>query len=263
MSCEEIQVALSLYDDDALALSTRLACDDHLRHCPVCRAELAELRSITRNLARLAPPPAAGNLANVISNAMAIEAGVRTPVQSIGTQLGNWLRPRLVPYAISSFASVMLFIGMFAGLRPHLVALREAQMATEVYLNKPGASPFYDINQPISSESYAALRAPFSGESPSLNPRGALAAMTRSAMHMQSGTRTTSDDMIVVADVYGNGSASLAGVVYAPRDGRMLDEFQAALRQNAAFVPASMDGRPTTMRVVFSLQKVDVPERNF
>jgi hypothetical protein len=80
---------------------------------------------------------------------------------------------------------------------------------------------------------------------------------------MHDGNRSNSDEMVVVADVYGNGSASLAGVVNPPRDSRMLDEFQAALRQDAAFVPASLDGRPTTVRVVFSLQKVDVPERNF
>jgi hypothetical protein len=261
MSCDEIQIALSLYDDDALPLSTRLACDDHLGQCPVCRAELAELRSLTRNLARLSPPPPARNLAGVISYAISIEAGARVPAKPIGTQLANWLRPRVVPYAISSFASVMLFISMFAGLRPHLIALHEAQVANEAF-NNANSSPFFDINQPISSESYAALRAPFSGESPSLNPGGALAAMTRSAMYPR-GAHVESDDMIVVADVYGNGSASLAGVVYAPRDSRMLDQFQAALRQNAAFVPASLDGRPTTMRVVFSLQKVDVPERNF
>jgi hypothetical protein len=263
MSCDEIQLALSVYDDDVLTPSVKVACDDHLQRCPVCRAELADLRSLTRSLARLAPPPPAADLAGVISCALAIEAGARVPARSIGSQLADWLRPRMVPYAISSFASVVLFIGMFVGLRPHFVALREAQEANEAFQNAAGPA-FYDINQPIiSSESYAALRAPFSGESPSLNPRGALAAMTRSAMHIHDGNRTESDDMIVVADVYANGSASLAGVVYPPRDSRMLDEFQAALRQNAAFVPASLDGRPTTMRVVFSVQKVDVPERNF
>ena len=261
MSCDEIQLALSLYDDDALALPSRLACDEHLRQCPACRAQLAELRALSRNLARLAPPPPAENLANIISNALATEVGARAREESWGTQMANWLRPRLLPYTVSSFASVMLFLGMFAGLRPHLVALREAQMANDTSVFQPSSPFIYDINQPISSESYAALRAPFSGESPSLNPRGALAAMTRSAMH--DGNRLNSDEMVVVADVYGNGSASLAGVVNPPRDSRMLEEFQAALRQNAAFVPASLDGRPTTVRVVFSLQKVDVTERNF
>jgi hypothetical protein len=43
----------------------------------------------------------------------------------------------------------------------------------------------------------------------------------------------------------------------------MLDEFESALRQNAAFVEASLDRRPDTMRVVFAVQKVDVDDRKF
>ncbi len=69
--------------------------------------------------------------------------------------------------------------------------------------------------------------------------------------------------MVVVADVFSNGSASLAEVVQAPRDRRMLDDFESALRRDAAFVPASLDRRPDTMRVVFTVQKVDVRDRNF
>jgi hypothetical protein len=52
-------------------------------------------------------------------------------------------------------------------------------------------------------------------------------------------------------------------VVQPPKDKRMLDEFESALRQDPAFVKASLDRRPDTMRVVFSVQKVDVGGRNF
>jgi hypothetical protein len=69
--------------------------------------------------------------------------------------------------------------------------------------------------------------------------------------------------MIVVADVFSNGAASLADVVQAPRNRQMLNDFESALRQDAAFVPASLDRRPDTMRVVFAVQKVDVDDRNF
>jgi hypothetical protein len=51
--------------------------------------------------------------------------------------------------------------------------------------------------------------------------------------------------------------------MHAPRDRRMLADFEKALRQNAAFVPAAMDRRPETMRVVFSIQRVDVRESNY
>src|SRR5205807_9596567 len=170
MSCDEIQVALSLYDDDALALSTRLACDDHLRRCPVCRAHLAELRSLARNLGRLTRALPPNNLAMAISQALATEAGARErePVLPWAIQMGNWLRPRLLPYSVSSFASVLLFISMFAGLRPHMVALHEAQVANEASEYVAGSPSAYDINRPISSASYAALRAPYSVEAPSL-----------------------------------------------------------------------------------------------
>jgi hypothetical protein len=135
-------------------------------------------------------------------------------------------------------------------------------MANQTSKYVAGPPSAYDINRPISSENYAALRAPYSVESPSLDPRGALAAMTRSSSHGHENS-ASADDMIVVADVYSNGNASLASVVYPPRDQRMLDDFQDALRKNAAFVPASLDGRPDTMRVVFTVQRVDVRERNF
>jgi hypothetical protein len=63
--------------------------------------------------------------------------------------------------------------------------------------------------------------------------------------------------------VYGNGSASLAAVVEAPRNPRMLDELQDAFRKNPAFLPASLDRRPQTMRVVFALHKMNVPDESY
>ena len=69
--------------------------------------------------------------------------------------------------------------------------------------------------------------------------------------------------MMVVADVFSNGTASVADVMHAPKDRRLLDDFQAALRNNAVFVPAALDRRPETMRVVFSIQRVEVRESNY
>ena len=149
---------------------------------------------------------------------------------------------------------------MFAGLRSSLRAFHDWDVATRQAQDSVTFKAYggYDIMQPISAELFAAGRAPFSADSPSLNPRGALAAFTLSALQQDE-----DDDMVVVADVFSNGSASLADVMQAPRDRRMLDEFQVALRKNPAFVPASFDRRPQTMRVVFVIQKVDVRERQF
>jgi hypothetical protein len=267
MSCQETQQSLSLYVDDQLALPVRAACDEHLRECPMCRAELAEMRAVSRGLASLARPQAPPDLASAISDRLLIEAAARErqPFLPFGVRLARWLRPRLMPYTVGSLASILLFGVMFNALRPHMRALSEAAIAAReadaasykiTFLGTEGPS----IYEPITPELFAAQRTPFNVESPSLNPRGALAALTRAKSH---GHDEGEDDMIVVADVFSNGRASLADVVQAPRDRRMLDEFQVALRKNAAFVPAYYDRRPETMRVVFVVQKVDVPERNF
>jgi Putative zinc-finger len=264
MLCEETKSSLSAYIDDGLSLPVRAALDQHLNRCPVCRAEVAKLRTLTRQLSSLARPVVPANLASSITDALMIEAAAQrqTPETSFGTRIALWLEPKLMPYTVGSFASVILFLGMFAGLRPHFVALRQAAAMQRAVVVDIAPYP-YDLNQPVTPEMFAAKRAPYAELSPSLNPDGALAALTGSYARPHDDRYQDEDDMIVVADVFSNGAASLAGVVQAPRDRRMLDEFEIALRQDAAFVPASMDRRPDTMRVVFSVQKVDVRERNF
>lgn len=265
MLCEEAKQSLSLYIDNALTLPARVALDEHLNVCPLCRAEVTSLRGLTRELAMMTRPVPPLDLSFAINNALAIEAAARrqSPKISFGDRLARFLEPRLMPYSIGSVASVILFVAMFAGLRPHFVALREAaaQQNSAIYV-MPGPAN-YDITKPVNSVDFAASRAPFAEQSPSLNPKGALAILTRSYAYPRPDRNEDADDMIVVADVFSNGSASLAEVVQPPRNRKMLNDFQTALRQDAAFVPASMDRRPDTMRVVFSVQKVDVRDRNF
>jgi anti-sigma factor RsiW len=264
MSCEETKSSLSLYLDDAVSLPARVAIDEHLNRCPVCRAELAQLRSVTRRLGLLTRPIPPPDLVASISDALAIEVAAKrqAPNPSFTYRLARFLEPRLMPYTVGSFTSVILFALMFAGLRPHFVALREAAMQNNSVIVLDTIDAGYDLRQPVTPEVFAASRAPYAEQSPSLNPGGALAELTRSYAHPHN-SYESGDDMVVVADVFSNGSASLAGVVQAPRDKQMLDEFERALRKDAAFVPASMDNRPETMRVVFAVQKVDVDDRNF
>ncbi|HEY7784914.1 MAG TPA: zf-HC2 domain-containing protein, partial [Pyrinomonadaceae bacterium] len=56
MSCEETKQSLSAYVDDCLTLPVRAAVDEHIDRCPVCRAELAKLKTLTRSLRNLTPP---------------------------------------------------------------------------------------------------------------------------------------------------------------------------------------------------------------
>jgi len=262
MTCEETRALLSQFIDDALSLPVRFTVDEHLDSCPVCRSEAAQLRSLSRGLRQLARPAVPVDLASTITEALVIEVAARrqSPERSFGERVTLWLRPRLMPYTVGSLASVVLFFSVFVALSPHFMALQKAAGRLETVMVFR-ASPGYDLNQPVSSENFSAMRAPFAEQSPSLNPGGALAALTGS--YANPNANQNGDDMIVVADVFSNGSASLADVVQAPRDRRMLADFELALRQSAAFVPASLDRRPDTMRVVFSVQKVDVRERSF
>jgi len=231
-----------------------VAIDEHLDRCPVCRAEVADLRLLTRSLTLMARPKPPADLADTISDLLTIEAAARSqaPRPSLGRRIARFVEPRLMPYTIGSFASVILFTLMFAALRPHFVALHEAALAYDGY----------NLYKPVTPEGFAASRAPFAEQSPSLDPGGALAALTRAYADSEN-SDGDADEMIVVTDVFSNGSASLADVVQPPRDKRMLDEFESALRKDAAFVKASLDRRPDTMRVVFAVQKVNVDDRNF
>jgi hypothetical protein len=268
MSCEDIQESLSLYCDDGLAPDARARCYQHLEVCPVCRAHLAELRSIRRSLAMLPRPLVPADLVPAINHALIAEAAARDVRRDVtfADVISELLWPRVTRYAFSSVASLLLFASVFLALRPQLIALNEAVRAFDAATTMSESidpSARYDINRPISPESYSALRAPYNAESPSLNPSGALASLGRSPGQTINGRRQDSDDMMVVADVFSNGAASLADVMRAPRDRRMLEDFQKALRQDAAFVPAELDRRPGTMRVVYSVHRVDVHDRNY
>ncbi len=264
-NCEDIQESLSLYSDDGLEHDERARCYQHLEVCPVCREHVGELRSLRRSLATLPHPAIPRDLAPWINRALVAEATEQKYRReaTLVDVMSEWLWPRTTRYAFSSAVSLVLFASVFLALSPQLLVLQEAANVFDaVTTPKEIVDPRYDINRPISPESYSALRAPFNAESPSLNPGGALASLGRSDSHAQD-KRQDADDMIVVADVFSNGAASLADVMQAPRDRRMLEDFQKALREDAAFVPASLDGRPGTMRVVYSVHRVDVRSHNY
>jgi hypothetical protein len=264
MSCQEIKRSLSQYVDDELSASLRAAVETHLDSCPVCRAELVELRTMRNGLRQLARPAAPPSLAAAINDALMIEAAARqqSPTLTFREQVIGWIEPRLMPYSVGSLVSVILFTVMLVGLRPHFIALRDAaQQGKSILVLETNTG--YDLNRPVAGQDYSARRAPFAEQSPSLNPGGALAALTGNYTRPHRGQFQYADDMVVVADVFSNGAASLADVVQAPRNRQMLADFEVALRQSAAFVPASLDRRPDTMRVVFSVQKVDVRDRSF
>jgi hypothetical protein len=252
MTCEETQKSFSPYLDGVLAYASRAHVDEHLEVCPVCRQELARARSIMRSLANLERPLPPPGLAAAINDLLLIERAARRqqPTGSLPERFMRWLEPRLMPYTVGALASMILFVGLVNALRPQFRVLRELAIAArqaseeDALDNSLFEGGGYDVTQPV----------------PTINPNGALAALIRTPSQ---GGDDDADDMVIYADVFSNGAASLAGVVQPPRNPHLLDEVQEAFRRTPAFVPASLDRRPQTMRVVISVSKVSVHERTF
>lgn len=267
MNCKDALQTFSLYIDNELSASERHAVSDHLAVCPVCRAELIKVKSVVSGLGKMTPPRIPVDLSASISRSLRIEAAaVRSqPTIPLSQQFLNWIKPRMMPYTIGTFASIIFFAMMFMGLRNSLMAFRAMDNANNrrpieirrVILNNGGVVEYAVYES--TPQDYAISRAQFSMESPSLNPNGALAELTSSPYISD----ISDDDMVVVTDVFANGIASLTGIIQPPRDPRMVEHFERALKKNPAFVPADLDGRPQTIRVVFVVQKVAVAENNY
>ena len=77
MRCEDTTKLLSQYIDDVLTLPVRASVDGHLDRCPVCRADVADLRSLSRSLGYLPRQEAPADMAGAINDALFIEAAAQ------------------------------------------------------------------------------------------------------------------------------------------------------------------------------------------
>src|ERR1043165_10251244 len=110
MTCEETRQTLSLYVDDCVSLPARVAMDEHLDRCPVCRAEAAELRSLTRSLKQMTRPIPPAGLAETITDLLTIEAAAPPGPQTSFCRRGaRFLEPPLMPSTGGSLSSGPFF----------------------------------------------------------------------------------------------------------------------------------------------------------
>ncbi|HEV2763586.1 MAG TPA: zf-HC2 domain-containing protein, partial [Pyrinomonadaceae bacterium] len=134
MTCEETQKLFSPFLDGELSGSARAAAGAHLAACPVCRARLDATREVVRGLAMLERPAAPADLVASINDALLIERAARAsrPALSpsvVALLVGRWVRPRVMPYTVGAFASVLLFFAVFSALRPQIAVVRELAIA--------------------------------------------------------------------------------------------------------------------------------------
>ncbi|MDQ2747634.1 MAG: zf-HC2 domain-containing protein [Acidobacteriota bacterium] len=268
MKCENLQFNLPLYLDDILSETERADAEKHLAQCPVCRQKLADFHSL-RNSLRILPRPILSNerlqmMRNRVGRETEIKQGRFTALFSEDRL--NWLQMRLMPYAVGTAASLLFTFTLLWSL---LSAAYIPEKNTELAKNELPAnasillansnSVTADVNSELSPASFAASRYSVAGGSPSLNPQGALVALTRSIVR----GKMKDDEVVIVADVFGDGLAQIAEIVEPSGDVQAVRELEKALKNDpryaAPFVPANMDGRSdTTVRVIFKINRVDI-----
>lgn len=264
MKCENLQFNLPLYADDILTSEEREELDAHLPACPLCRAKLAEFRTLKNDLLLSAAPKIPDELLYSVRNAVAVELNrsKRKRERIFPEDVREWLLFRVMPYSVGVVASLFLTFSLLMTL----IATREAtQKSVElarmnsnrsIMLTPSNGNPRFDE---LTAADYPDLNFPIAAQSPRINPAGALMALTKSIVR----GKMEDEDVVVVADVFGDGIARIAEVVEAPRDRRAMRDLERALNEDpsfAPFVPANQDNRSNHVRVVLKIQRVDVME---
>jgi hypothetical protein len=253
-NCEQFKHDLPLYFDGVLSPEERSAIDSHLVQCPLCRQRVADLNSITRSLRQMPAAPMPEGLARSLRNRIIpeLDRGAFHPVFRFVETPRNWVEVWLVPSLAGGLATVLAGITviwfMVGQTRPEMT-FTQTPSAIEAPIFVAGGAP--------SSSEFVSSRKPVSGESPSLNPQGALVALTETLV----GKDLQDDEVVVVADVFENGSARIAEVVEPSRDKKAVKQLETAFESELAyapFVPADVDARPETMRVIFKIRSINV-----
>jgi hypothetical protein len=259
MKCENLKFNLSLYIDDILNDEERAVVDKHLAQCPLCRQKLDDFAALRQGLRRVSQVPALPkDLLASVKTAMRAELAPAAPQKKSYFSKGfrEFLKMRVMPLTVGTAAS--LFFGF--SLLWILLSSANRQTPNDTYITRQvpviiprTASP----DGEITAADIVAQRGLVSSESPSINPQGALMAMTKSLVDRN----LKEDEFVVVADVSKDGLAQIEEVVEPLDDQNTVYELEKAMRQNssdAPFVPAFLDRRADSVRVVLKIQRVDV-----
>src|SRR5688572_30699027 len=239
VDCETLQFELPLYLDSELSTDDRASIDAHLVQCPLCRQKLDEFKQLRVSFSQLSRPQIPVDILASVRSAVAAQISpliYPTPEFHLLETKRRWVDEWLMPYAVSSFASLVIGIllmwaVLYTAREMETVRLASAAASSDtVYLasTRPGLGSL-----DILPGDYASSRTGFTGESPSLNPQGALVSLTRSLVRGE----MRDDELTVVADVFGNGLATISEVVEPSRDARAVEELQRALQTDPTYAP--------------------------
>jgi hypothetical protein len=231
----------------------------------LCRARLVQFQALQNDLRHFPRPEPPAELLNSVRRAVAVELKQtrREPSYYRSAGFREWLQYRLMPYSVGVVASLILTFSFLVTLLSTKEAAQKGVESAQAESNRRVVMMASNSNSKIDeiiSPDYPALNFPIADESPRINPTGALLALTKSIVR----GKMKDEDVVVVADVFGNGIAQIAEVVEAPRDRRAMLDLERALNEDpsfAPFVPADQDNRSDHVRVILKIQRVDVIEK--
>jgi hypothetical protein len=258
MQCHEVRKHTSEYVDHFLGEAERERFVDHVAVCAECRAHLDATRRVVASLRALPAPVPPYDLLERTVVALDREAEpamtivtrrhfrlrprfVGTPVEIAGQLLRNY-EFKLIAYSVGLCISFVMFVGMFASIRP-LLSLRpfDAPSSREVFVDNRQAIVLADSTVP---NIYSLPRLS--------NGDGLVQYAARYEP-------PDADDLVVIAEVTTDGRGSIVEVLNGPPDNRMVGELASALNRPRTFVPAyATSGRPIPSRVVLGIYKVDI-----
>jgi hypothetical protein len=266
MKCENIQFNLSLYADDVLSEKDRAAVDEHLAQCPLCRQKRDDYQALRQTLRQMLPPTAVvmpKDLLSSVKNAMAeLEPTAPQRKRIFSAGFREFLQMRVMPLTVGTAASLFFGFSLLWILLSGIGSQQNQKFAqyeptrTDVLI--ANARPTSNLQDgEITPLDLVSDRLSVSSESPSVNPQGALVALTKSL----AGGKMKDDEVVVVADVFSNGLANIEEVVEPLDNEQAVYELEKALEKNssgAPFVPAFLDKRADSVRVVLKIQRVEV-----
>jgi Putative zinc-finger len=262
MKCENLQFNLSLYIDKILSGEEREIVNEHLAECPLCRQKLDDFGTLRQSLRQISQPVMPKDLLASVKTAMRTELAPSVPVTKsyFSHSFREFLQMRVMPLTVGTAASLVfgfsflwiLLSGANVKQTTDFTTLDAADQSP-ILVAKKSKPDDIDINQ----ADFVAGRGLVSSESPSINPQGALAAMTKAFVNGKS----KGNEVVVVADVFSNGLANIEEVVEPLDNEQAVFELEQALNKDsgdAPFVPALLDRRADSMRVVLKIQRVDI-----
>ena len=266
MFCENLQLNLSMFLDNCLSDAERAIVERHLAQCPLCRQKLDDFQSLRQRLRVLPRPELTLDLLNSTRKRVAqqIEVNQQKPSFVFSENFTEWLQMRLMPYSVGTAVSLLFGLSLLwmmlsaVNFREKNVELAKYEPVTRSSVMLANSNLQVADNEfDLSAVDYAAARLSVSSDSPSLNPQGAFIALTKSIVR----GKMIDDEVVVVADVFGDGLAQIAEVVEPSSDRHAVRELEKALKNDpnfAPFVPATYDKRSDTVRVILKINRVDI-----